>query len=120
MKSVIFHLQINCTKSVARENLRGGAGFQNLRSMKGFCKELKGWRGLWGAAPAKFFILMLFYVFLHNFLSIFLIFNHFLAFFFIMFYSLFCQFWLFTVSPEGSGDMPRGKKISICLLPNEK
>ena len=47
-------------KSVARENLRGGRNSQNLRSREGFCKKLKGWRGVWGAALAKFLILMLF------------------------------------------------------------
>ena len=40
-----------------------------------------GQRGDWGAAPAKFLNLMLFYLFLHNFFaSIFVILNHFLTF----------------------------------------
>ena len=84
---------------------RWGRNSQNLRSREGFCKKLKGWRGVWGAALAKFLILMLFYVFLHHFLSIFLIFNNFLSFFFLMFSSLFCQFWVFTAMP-GWGSCP--------------
>ena len=78
---------------------------QNLRSREGFYKKLKSWRGVWGAALAKFLILMLFYVFLHHLLSIFLIFNIFLSFFFLMFSSLFCQFWVFTAMP-GWGSCP--------------
>ena len=95
-------------RSAAGENFLGsrwGRNSQNLRSREGFCKKLKGWRGVWGAALAKFLILMLFYVFLHHFLSIFLIFNNFLSFFFLMFSSLFCQFWVFTAMP-GWGSCP--------------
>ena len=75
-------------RSAAGENFLGsrwGRNSQNLRSREGFCKKLKGWRGVWGAALAKFLILMLFYVFLHHFLSIFLIFDNFLSFFFLCF-----------------------------------
>ena len=71
---------------------RWGRNSQNLRSREGFCKKLKGWRGVWGAALAKFLILMLFYVFLHHFLSIFLIFNNFLSFFFLCFPLFFVSF----------------------------
>ena len=74
------------SKGVAMENLGEGRNPQNLRSRAGFCKELKVWGGVWGAAPAKFSISMLFFPFLHNFLSIFVILNHiFLIIFFVYF-----------------------------------
>ena len=82
-------------RSAAGKNFLGsrwGRNSQNLRSREGFCKKLKGWRGVWGAALAKFLILMLFYVFLHHFLSIFLIFNNFLSFFFLCFPLFFVSF----------------------------
>ena len=76
----------------AGENFLGsrwGRNSQNLRSREGFCKKLKGWRGVWGAALAKFLILMLFYVFLHHFLSISLIvFYHFFSYVFLSFLSV--------------------------------
>ena len=55
-------------------------------------------------SPSEIFdlILMLFYVFLHHFLSTFV------NFFFLMFSSLFHQFWVFTALLEVGGDMPKG------------
>ena len=94
-------------RSAAGENFLGsrwGRNSQNLRSREGFCKKLKGWRGVWGAALAKFLILMLFYVFLHHFLSIFLIFNNFLSFFFLCFPLFFVSF--------GSLQPPQGGAVT--------
>ena len=80
---------------------RWGRNSQNLRSREGFCKKLKGWRGVWGAALAKFLILMLFYVFLHHFLSIFLIFNNFLSFFSYVFLSFLSVLGLYSHARVG-------------------
>ena len=110
---------------VARENLRGrGQNSQNLRSREGFCKKLKGWRGVWGAALAKFLILMLFYVFLHHFLSIFLIFNNFLSFFSYVFLSFLSVLGLYSHArvgqlpplppPRWGSDMPGWGCCPIC------
>ena len=85
---------------------RWGRNSQNLRSREGFCKKLKGWRGVWGAALAKFLILMLFYVFLHHFLSIFLIFNNFLSFFFLCFPLFFVSFGSLQPLPRWGSDIP--------------
>ena len=57
-------------RSAVGENFLGsrwGRNSQNLRSREGFCKNLKGWRVVWGAALAKFLILMLFYMFFTSF-----------------------------------------------------
>ena len=94
----------------AGENFLGsrwGRNSQNLRSREGFCKKLKGWRGVWGAALAKFLILMLFYVFLHHFLSIFLIFNNFLSFFFLCFPLFFVSFGSLQPCQGGAAAPPR-------------
>ena len=91
-------------RSAAGENFLGsrwGRNSQNLRSREGFCKKLKGWRGVWGAALAKFLILMLFYVFLHHFLSIFLIFNNFLSFFSYVFLSFLSVLGLYSHARVG-------------------
>ena len=91
-------------RSAASENFLGsrwGQNSQNLRSREGFCKKLKGWRGVWGAALAKFLILMLFYVFLHHFLSIFLIFNNFLSFFSYVFLSFLSVLGLYSHARVG-------------------
>ena len=88
----------------AGENFLGsrwGRNSQNLRSREGFCKKLKGWRGVWGAALAKFLILMLFYVFLHHFLSIFLIFDNFLSFFSYVFLSFLSVLGLYSGGAVG-------------------
>ena len=64
-------------KGVARENLGEGAEYPEFEKQGGVLQGAK-WqkRGL-GRSPTDFFILMLFYVFLHHFLSMFLIFNNF-------------------------------------------
>ena len=103
---------------------RWGRNSQNLRSREGFCKKLKGWRGVWGAALAKFLILMLFYVFLHHFLSIFLIFNNFLSFFFLCFPLFFVSFGSLqpcqggaaapSAPPRWGSDMPGWGCCPIC------
>ena len=114
-------------RSAAGENFLGsrwGRNSQNLRSREGFCKKLKGWRGVWGAALAKFLILMLFYVFLHHFLSIFLIFNNFLSFFFLCFPLFFVSFGSLqpcqggaaapSAPPRWGSDMPGWGRCPIC------
>ena len=114
-------------RSAAGENFLGsrwGRNSQNLRSREGFCKKLKGWRGVWGAALAKFLILMLFYVFLHHFLSIFLIFNNFLSFFFLCFPLFFVSFGSLqpcqggaaapSAPPRWGSDMPGWGCCPIC------
>ena len=117
-------------RSAAGENFLGsrwGRNSQNLRSREGFCKKLKGWRGVWGAALAKFLILMLFYVFLHHFLSIFLIFNNFLSFFFLCFPLFFVSFGSLqpcqggaaapSAPPWWGSDMPGWGCCPICPPP---
>ena len=91
-------------RSAAGEHFLGsswGRNSQNLRSREGFCKKLKGWRGVWGAALAKFLILMLIYVFLHHILSIFLIFNNFLSFFSYVFLSFLSVLGLYSHARVG-------------------
>ena len=117
-------------RSAAGENFLGsrwGRNSQNLRSREGFCKKLKGWRGVWGAALAKFLILMLFYVFLHHFLSIFLIFNNFLSFFSYVFLSFLSVLGLYSHArvgqlpplppPRWGSDMPGWGCCPICPPP---
>ena len=74
-------LRICLYKGIAKENLRGGGGNpQNLRTRKG-SRVLMGWRDVWGTTSGIFLISMLFYLFLHQYFSIFVILNHFLSFF---------------------------------------
>ena len=73
-------LRICLYKGIAKENLRGGWNPQNLRTRKG-SRVLMGWREVWGTTSGIFLISMLFYLFLHQYFSIFVILNHFLSFF---------------------------------------
>ena len=59
-------------KGVAREKFKiGWISIIWKVGSEGFCKVLKDRKPVWAAAQAKYFISMLFYVFLINFLSIF-------------------------------------------------
>ena len=51
-----------------------------MRTRKG-SRVLMGWREVWGTTSGFFLISMLFYLFLHQYFSIFVILNHFLSFF---------------------------------------
>ena len=96
---------------------RWGRNSQNLRSREGFCKKLKGWRGVWGAALAKFFILMLFYVFLHHFLSMLLIFNHLLSLFSHVFLSFSSVLGLYRPPPLRGAVTCQGGGATATLAP---
>ena len=91
-------LRICLYKGIAKENLRGGWNPQNLRTRKG-SRVLMGWREVWGTTSGIFLISMLFYLFLHQYFSIFVILNHFFI-IFLLFSYLFHQFWVFTAHPS--------------------
>ena len=112
-------LRICLYKGIAKENLRGGWNPQNMRTRKG-SRVLMGWREVWGTTSENFLISMLFYLFLHQYFSIFVILNHFFI-IFLLFSYLFHQFWVFTAHPSqglyarGGGGSPTCAATLLCL-----
>ena len=114
-------LRICLYKGIAKENLRGGWNPQNLITRKG-SRVLMGWREVWGTTSGFFLISMLFYLFLHQYFSIFVILNHFFI-IFLLFSYLFHQFWVFTAHPsqglyaggEGVAALPARLHYCVCI-----
>ena len=71
-----------------------------------------GWREVWGTTSGIFLISMLFYLFLHQYFSIFVILNHFLS-FFSYFPIFFISFGSLPPTPP-RGYMPGGGSCPTC------